>query len=211
MTKRQDVNHSAAVAIAAPTTLNGPVPTDVVDSRSPVGLDRLPTVVAVGPFDDMDAQRLVAAFVTVQQRCRTQLVVLGAGAQRTAAGLRACRRSAGDIVHLVPEASDERWRELVAAGDLVVLSKSSETAALVDVLELGRPVVAPADPETVELVVPAIAGLVYPPGNVPAMAAALLRLLTTPVLRRGMGGRAVNLARRTRLESIAPTHYPCGS
>ena len=71
--------------------------------------------------------------------------------------------------------------------------------SLLDVLSAGRPVVAPVDPTTVRLVVQASAGLVYRPGDVSGMAAALLRLLTTPTLRHGMACRAIEVARRDPL------------
>jgi glycosyltransferase involved in cell wall biosynthesis len=106
----------------------------------------------------------------------------------------------GSSVHVVSDSRDYRWSDLVAAADLVVVDSSSGTAALLDVLAAGRPVVAPADPAIVQLVVPAIVGLVYRPGDVSGMAEALLRLFTTPVLRRGMGGRARQVARRHQLE-----------
>jgi colanic acid biosynthesis glycosyl transferase WcaI len=102
---------------------------------------------------------------------------------------------------VVGDSCDYRWSDLVAAADLVVLSNSSGTATLLNVLAAGRPVVAPADPVTVQLVVPAIVGLIYQPGDVSGMAEALLRLATTPVLRRGMGGRARQVARRHHLEN----------
>jgi glycosyltransferase involved in cell wall biosynthesis len=96
---------------------------------------------------------------------------------------------------------DDWWSNLVAAADVVVLNSSANVTTLLDVLDVGRPVVAPADPATTQLLVPAIAGLVYQPGDVSEMTGALLRLLSTPVLRRGMGGRAKHVARRHHLEN----------
>jgi glycosyltransferase involved in cell wall biosynthesis len=116
---------------------------------------------------------------------------------------RASAHGVGSSVHVVSDSCDYRWSDLFAVADLVVLGSSSGTDMLLDVLAAGRPVVAPADPATAELVVPAIVGLVYQPGDVSGMAESLLRLVTTPVLRRGMGGRARQVARRRRLESIA--------
>ncbi|HET7740424.1 MAG TPA: hypothetical protein VFL67_07250 [Mycobacterium sp.] len=93
----------------------------------------------------------------------------------------------------------------IAAADVVVLGSSSGSTTLLDVLAAGGPVVAPADAETVPLVVPAIAGIVYRPSDVVGLETALLRLLTTPVLRRGMGGRARHVACRHRIESMGST------
>ena len=121
--------------------------------------------------------------------------LLGAGAGAAIGGL------AGGGVYVVGDSGDYRWSDLVAAADLVVLGNSSGTATLLNVLAAGRPVVAAADAMTVQLGVPAIVGLIYQPGDVSGMAEALLRLATTPVLRRGMGGRARQVARRHHLEN----------
>jgi glycosyltransferase involved in cell wall biosynthesis len=174
---------------------------DQAEARASVGLAAVPTIVAIGPFDDpADARLLAAAFITVRQQCEAQLVLLGSGAHCTAVARRTAAHGVGVRVQLVRDSGDDRWSAMVAAADLVVLSSSSGTATLLDVLAAGRAVVAPADPAIVPLVVPGIAGFVYPPGDASGMAAALLRLLTTPALRRGMGGRAMNIARRHRLE-----------
>jgi glycosyltransferase involved in cell wall biosynthesis len=169
-----------------------------------VSITGLPTIVAIGPFDDRaHAQQLATAFIAVRRQRKVQLVLLGTGEQRTAVLRRTSAQGVGSSVHVVSDSCDYRWSDVVAAADLVVLGSSSGTATLLDVLAAGRPVVAPADPETVQLVVPAIVGLVYRPGDVSGMAQALLRLATTPALRRGMGGRARQVARRHHLESIA--------
>ena len=169
-----------------------------------MGLADLPTIVAMGPFDDhAQAQQLTAAFITARRSLVAQLVLLGPGVQRTTMMRRVFAQGFGSNVHAFENSCDDRPSDLIAAADLVVLSSSSGTAALLHVLAAGRPVVAPAEPATVQLVVPGIAGLVYPPGDVSGMTSALLRLLTAPVLRRGMGGRARNVARRHHLEAIA--------
>jgi glycosyltransferase involved in cell wall biosynthesis len=173
-------------------------------SHDPVGFADLPTILAIGPFDDRaHAQHLAAAFVTVRRFQEVQLVLLGPGGERTTVMRRIFAQGFGGSVHALTNHPDNRLSDVVAAADLVVLSSSSETATLLEVLTAGRPVVAPADPATVQLVVPGIAGLVYPPGDVSGLTSGLQRLLTSPVLRRGMGGRARNVARRHRLETVA--------
>ena len=204
-------SHRGMARAVAPSTKPRPrPPLDPAAARTLVGLTGLtgltglPTIVAVGPFDDhAHAQQLAAAFITVRRQCKAQLVLLGAGEQRKAVLRRASAHGVGSSVHVVSDSCDYRWSDLFAVADLVVLGSSSGTDMLLDVLAAGRPVVAPADPATAELVVPAIVGLVYQPGDVSGMAESLLRLVTTPVLRRGMGGRARQVARRHRLESIA--------
>ena len=58
-------------------------PQDPTDARSVLGLADLPTVVALGPFDDLaHAEQLAAAFTAVRRRCNAQFVLLGPGAHR---------------------------------------------------------------------------------------------------------------------------------
>jgi glycosyltransferase involved in cell wall biosynthesis len=195
-------SHTDTVRTAAPPIKRQPAPLDPVGARSLVGLTGLTTIVAIGPFDDhAHAQQLASAFITVRRHCNVQLVLLGTGMQRTTVVRQISAEGAGTSVQVVGDSGDYLWSDVVAAADLVVLGNSSGTATLLDVLAAGRPVVAPADPVTVQLVVPAIVGLIYQPGDVSGMAEALLRLATTPVLRRGMGGRARQVARRHHLEN----------
>jgi glycosyltransferase involved in cell wall biosynthesis len=157
-------------------------PLDSATARSLVGLPELPTVVAVGPFDDpAHTDRLAAAFAAVQLRCKAQLVFLGADVQAVA---------------------DHRWQDLIAAADVVAPSTTTGSMTVLDVMAVGRPLIAPANPATVQLVVSASAGLVYRQGDVSGMAAAFLRLLTAPALRYGMGCRAREVAQRQQSQHL---------
>jgi glycosyltransferase involved in cell wall biosynthesis len=177
-------------------------PLDPMDARSLVGLSGPTTIVAIGPFDDhAHAEQLAAAFISVRRHCEAQLILLGTGQHRTTLMRRTSAQGVRSSLHTVSDSCDDQWSDLVAAADVVVLGSSSGTAVLLDVLAAGRPVVAPADPAIVQLVVPAIVGLVYRQGDVSGMTEALRRLVCTPVLRRGMGGRARRAARRHHLES----------
>jgi glycosyltransferase involved in cell wall biosynthesis len=148
-------------------------------ARSRLGLPDVPTIVALGPFDDLEhADHLTGALAALRLRCQAQVVFLGG------------------------EVDGSRWSDLIAAADVVVPSTATGSRALLDVMALGRPVVAPTSPATVRLVVPASAGLVYRQGDVSAMSTALLRVLTTPTLRHGMACRAREVAQRHRLEHV---------
>ena len=138
----------------------------------------------------LHAEQLAAAFATVRRRCRAQLVLFGTGPHRTTVVRRAFAHGVGADVHLLRSIPAGRWSDVVAAADVVVPSTALGQVSLLDVLSACRPVVAPIDPTTMRLVVPTSAGLVYRPGDVSGMAAALLRLLTTPALRHGMACRA---------------------
>jgi glycosyltransferase involved in cell wall biosynthesis len=177
---------------------------DPVAARSVIGLVDLPTIVAMGPFDDeAQAEQLAAAFTTVRSRCRAQLVLVGAGAHRATVMRRSFAQGAGTSVHVIRDLTEDSWPYLIAAADVVVPSPAAASVTLMDVLSVGRPVVGPADPAIVRAVVPASAGLVYRPGDVSGMAEALLRLLTTPSLRHGMSCRARQVARRHHLQRLS--------
>jgi glycosyltransferase involved in cell wall biosynthesis len=174
---------------------------DPITARSLVGLAGLPAIVAMGPFDDeAHAEELAASFAMVRSRCRAQLVLFGMGGHRTTVMRRTFAEGVAASVHVIRDLPADRWPYLIAAADVVVPSPAAGSRAMLDVLSVGRPVVAPADPATVQLIVGASAGLVYRPGDVPGMARALLRLLTTPALRHGMSRRAREVARRHRLQ-----------
>ena len=197
--------HPDIPAIAPPGTMPTAAPSierrqswpqDPMAARSLLGLADLPTIVAIGPFDDLvHAHHLAAAFTAVQRSCRAQLVLLGIGARRHAVR-RAVPHSAETRVYTFDPSSEQLWSEVVAAADLVVLSTASGSRTLLDVLAAGRAVVVPDAPTTVRLVVPSSAGLVYRPGDVSGMAAAISRLLTKPSLCDGMAARAREVARR---------------
>jgi hypothetical protein len=92
-------------------------------ARSRLGLPDVPTIVAIGPFDDpQHTNQLTGALAALRLRCQAQLVFLG-----------------GDV-------DGSRWSDLIAAADVVVPSSTTGSRALLDVMTLGRPVVAPANP-----------------------------------------------------------------
>ncbi len=169
-------------------------------ARKMLGLADLPTVVALGPFDDLtQSENLAAAFTAVRRFCMAQLVLLGAHDRRTEAIRRGIGLGAEERVHVVDATRGPRWSHLIAAADLVVLNPTSGATCLLDVLAAGRAVVAPADPVTVRLVVPSSAGLVYRSGDLAGMTAAMARILTNVSLRCGMATRAKEVARRHQL------------
>ena len=179
-------------------------PHDPIVARSVLGLPGLPTIVAIGPFDDRKhGEQLAAAFSMVRRRCQVQLVLLGTGIERATIMRKTLAQGFRTSVHVERDLTGERRADLIAAADVVVPGVVAGPITLLDVLAAGRPVVVPADPVAVQLVVPASAGLVYRPGDVPAMARALLRLLASPALRTGMGCRASEVARRYQRQRMA--------
>jgi glycosyltransferase involved in cell wall biosynthesis len=182
------------------------VPRDPLVARSVLGLAGLPTILATGTFwDRSEAEQLAEAFATVRRRCVVQLAIFGTGKHRTTVLRTAYALGVGCDVHMIRNCSEGWWPDIVAAADVVAPSHEPGPISLLDILSAGRPVVAPIDPATVRLVVPASAGLVYRRGDISGMAASLLRLMTNPGLRYRMACRALEVGRRDpllmRLES----------
>jgi glycosyltransferase involved in cell wall biosynthesis len=161
-----------------------------------IGLAGVPTIIAIGPFENRsETEELAQAFATVRRRCVVQLAVFGNGRHRTTVVRRAFAHGVGSDVHLLRNYPAGWWPDIIAAADIVVPSIASGPTRLLDVLSAGRPVVAPIDSTTLRLVVPTSAVFVYRRGDASAMTAALLRLLTMLTLRHEMSCRAAKVAR----------------
>ena len=175
-----------------------------VAARCTAGLPNLPTVVALGPFNDRaHAEQLSAAFAKVRLCCDAQLVLLGTGAYCATVTQQTFALGTGGSVRVTWDRAADRWPHLIAAGDVVVPCPAGGSITLLDVLGMGRPVVASADPIAVRLVVPASAGLIYRSGDVAGMAGSLTRLLTNPDFCQEMGLRARQVAQRHHQQRMA--------
>jgi glycosyltransferase involved in cell wall biosynthesis len=181
---------------------------DTASGRSLPGGPNLATIVAVGPFDDVEhAQHLATMFIAVQQTCPTELVLLGTGAGRSLVVRRAAERALQTRLVLVEKPVGQRLSQLLTAADLVIPSPDSVPSALVEVMAAGRAVVAAANAVTAELVMPFSAGLLYGPGEGTAMTASVVRLLAQTELRHQMGSRARQVAQRHLLQPLS-TQWP---
>ena len=138
----------------------------------------------------------------------TQLVLVGDGPERSALHRLAAGLGVADRVHVTGFVPHHEVPGLLAAADVVVLPSTYEElgTALVEAMAAGRPVVASAVGGIPELVRDGVDGLLVRPGDPSALAAALTRVLTDPVLAASMGASAraraaaydwARLARRT--------------
>jgi glycosyltransferase involved in cell wall biosynthesis len=155
-----------------------------------------PLVVAVGRLaEPKDALTLVRALAAVPGRAFTALLV-GDGPDRPTVETEVRRLGLHDSVALAGTRHDVP--ELLARADVFALSSRSEGAPLsiLEAMAAGLPVVSSRVGGVPELVADGETGLLVPPGDPAAMAAALGRLVADAGLRRRLGAAGRERAQR---------------
>ena len=135
--------------------------------------------------------RLVRAFAALPGQW--ELVIVGEGGERAAILAEAARLGVAHRVHLPGFAPDPA--QVLRTFDLFALSSDSEQfpISVVEAMAAGLAVVSPAVGDVAGMVAAENQPLITPPGDEPALAAALLRAANDPVLRTAAG--AANRAR----------------
>jgi glycosyltransferase involved in cell wall biosynthesis len=174
--------------------------------RRRLGLGDRPVVGFVGRQDELKgAPTLVAAMRLVwRQRPDAVLLLAGQAAHRDGAMRAALEGLPSDDrrqVAEVPDFTDAEAPDVFAACDLLAQPSIEESFGLVliEAWMMGRPVIGARIPATCDLVSEGEDGLIVPPTDPPALAAAILQLVAAPEARARMGerGRAKVLARYT--------------
>jgi len=126
-----------------------------------------------------------------------RIVVCAEGAGVDALSRAAAGHGAGaESLMLLPIQPAERLAELLCLADMHLLPQRAQAADLVmpsklgGMLASGRPTVAGAAPGTQIAKAVETCGIVVPPGDAEALAAAVVRLAGDPVLRRSLGAAA---------------------
>jgi glycosyltransferase involved in cell wall biosynthesis len=135
------------------------------------------------------------------------VVVIGHGSLRDRLTRQAGDLGVADVLHLPGHRTDARM--LLDAADVFVLPSRQEGLPLValEAMDVGLPVVGTDVIGTAEVVVDGETGALVPPGDAPALGAALARLLDDPQLRAtyGEAGRRRYLAEFTAKRMAAET------
>lgn len=116
-----------------------------------------------------------------------EVLLVGSGPERDTIEKAACERGvAGRVAFRGPVADPE---PVFAEADLFVLTSAAENCplALLQAMACGLPVAASRVGGVPEIVRDGVDGLLFPPGNAPALASALRSLLADPARRRSMG------------------------
>jgi glycosyltransferase involved in cell wall biosynthesis len=134
---------------------------------------------------------LIAAARQLRPRWpRLRCMVIGTGSRRGQLERLAKREGASDVVRFLGPRPDARG--LLAGADLFVLPSTLEglPVAVLEAMAAGRPVVATQIDALAEAVVAGQTGVLVPPKDPAALAAALEELLSNGELRQRMGGAA---------------------
>jgi glycosyltransferase involved in cell wall biosynthesis len=165
------------------------------EARAQLGLDpRRPVIGTVGRLEERkDHEHLLHVARAVLARAngmRPQVLVVGDGPLRARLAEQAATLGMGENVVFTGSLADVRVP--LAAMDVFVLPSRAEglSNALLEAMAAGRPVVATAVGGTSEVVDPDRTGVLVPPGDVDAMASAILALLGDAARARRIGGAA---------------------
>ena len=121
-----------------------------------------------------------------------QLVFAGAAReQHVIEAVSAAARTCCAVTYAGQVLGDEKWR-LLSKADVFVCPSHDECLPLVviEAMAMGLPVIATKEGAIPDLIVDGVHGLLFPPRDVPSLAAALHRLVTDQALRSEMGAAA---------------------
>ncbi len=179
------------------------------DVRSELAAEGAPLVVTVGRYVEEKNQALLLDALSVLARRGRDLRALVVGYGPLEAALREQVRALGlDGTCTVTGRRDDA-EDLIAAADVVVLSSDSEAlpVVLVEALALGTPVVSTDVGSVGDVVEDGVTGLLVPPGDAAALAAALERVLDEPGLAERLAARGRRLAQeRCSLASMVESY-----
>lgn len=145
---------------------------------------------------------LVAAFAQLARRLPAHLLIVGDGPERPLLQDHMRRLGIEGQVTLTGWVPHHRLPGLIARMDVAVAPYPADAGhyfsplKLFEYLAMGRPVVASRLGQTADLLGPSEAGLLVPPGDAPALAAALERVATDPDLAQSLARRAAAVGRQ---------------
>ena len=141
---------------------------------------------------EKDVQSLIAAMVEVKAAFpEARCVVAGQGAQKEMLTAQINAAGLQGTVQLLGFRQDAQ--ALIHAGDIFVLPSLAEPFGLVilEAMSLGRPVIATDAGGPREIVEQGVTGLLVPPSNPPALAAAICKLFADRPATEAMGRRGL--------------------
>ena len=152
---------------------------------------------------------LDAAHLLVQRRSGIRLLLAGRGKDAERVERRSRELGIRDSLELIGGVSDEDKMKLFAGARILLMPSRFEGFGMVaaEAMAAGVPVIAAAAGSLPEVVDPPAGGVLVPPGNAPALAAAVEQLLYDPARRASLSTSARCSAERFRWDTVANAHY----
>ncbi len=154
-------------------------------------------IVFVGSFQPYHRVDLLleatAALRPTSARPPVWLLLVGGGKRLAEAQAQAAALGLGERVVFTGRVPSQETAGVVAAGDIAVMPATNPYGNPMKIYEymgLGKAVVAPRQDTITEIITDEEDGLLFPPEDVSAMAAALQRLVDDTALRRRLGAQA---------------------
>lgn len=195
-----------AIERAAPRTAPFLVPNGLDEARfCPDRQKRLAVLSVTRLFERKGLHHLLDAAAGLEQPVPIDIV--GAGPERAALGAQAARLGLPVTFHGWLDNEDDALRDLLESTAVFVLPSSAENfpVSLLEAMAAGMAIVTTADTGCAEVV--GDAALLVPSGDVPALRAALDRLIQEPVLRQRLGALArQRFVRQFTWRLVAATH-----
>ncbi|PSK98509.1 glycosyltransferase involved in cell wall biosynthesis [Murinocardiopsis flavida] len=160
--------------------------------RALLGIPDRPTIAFVGRLDaEKHIDDLISALPMVRPD-DAQLVIAGVGAQRQRLARLAESEGVAGRVRFLGFVPNDDLPSAYRAADVFAIAGTAElqSIATLEAMASGLPIVAANAMALPHLVQAGHNGYLYPPGDTPALAAHLSRILTAPTARRDRMGRA---------------------
>jgi glycosyltransferase involved in cell wall biosynthesis len=124
----------------------------------------------------------------------SRLMIVGDGADRPRLTAHAARLGLADRLVITGRVPHDEVPHYIAAMDIAVVAHDRTGVAspmkLLEYMAIGRAVVAPRLPNIQDIISEEVDGLLFDPGSVDALAAALQRLATHESIRQALGSQA---------------------
>lgn len=192
------------------TVIPNPVDLDTVRARAAEPLAasdaerwRPQTVVAAGRLADAkNYPLLIEAMALVRQQVDARLVILGQGEREPALRALVTARGLSDAVHFAGF-QENPWKFIARATVFALTSRYEGFGnVLIEAAACGVPLVATASPGTRDIVRDDVDGVLVGEHSAPAVAAALVRVLTDGLLRERLAAHAAEGAERFALPRV---------
>lgn len=166
---------------------SGHRPSEATRNEFDIPRDAVLLVCVCRPQREADLTTLIEAMPLLPASPRVRLVISATGAQKVLLRAKVAQWKCEDCVSVCRPGADAL--ALVAAADVFVLPGKSDAfePALLEAMSLGKPVVATAAGGPLEIVEQGVTGLLVPPSDPGALAAALRTLILDPAARAAMG------------------------